>query len=227
MFADKFIGEYMDKCIGKTASNKPAKSTVDVQKGKNGGKRDSDEKQFTSENYKNDQTIEREYPMIGEQYIRDSMRLGIALQLKLEGYETVAFNRVVEGERGRFIVDVFAEDCFGNQVAVFCVLTANEANEGRLNDLAITVVDALGDDCFIAIAFHLRLINFVKNAIGIANWIYLVDHHGRVWRHDPNMPYRSAELAWEPSEKPSGKMVLQPEGRTSSSTATKQDFYVI
>lgn len=216
----------MDKYIGKIGFNKPAKFTVDVQ-GAKSGNRDSDEEQFTSENYKNDQTIERDGPMIREQCIRDSMKLGIALQLKLEGYETVAFNRVAEGERGRFVVDVFAEDCFGNQVAVFCVLIASEADEGRLNDLAITVVDALGDDCSIAIAFHLRLINFVKNAIGIANWIYLVDHHGRIWRHDPNIPYRSAELAWKPSEKPSGKMVLQPEGRTYSSTATKQDFYVI
>jgi hypothetical protein len=154
------------------------------------------------------------------------MKLAVALQLKIEGYETLVFNKIVKAGSRSVAVDVFAEDCLGSRVAVYCVFRADEAEEGHLNDVACAILDGFGEDCLIAIAFPLRLIDLVRNAIGIANWIYLVDYYGRIWRHDPNIPYRSTSLAWKPAEKLDGKMILQPEGQTSSRAATRQDFYV-
>gem|GEM_PF-7000177 len=107
-FYRQIIGEYMDKYIGKKSFDKPVKSAVDIREGVKSANCDSGEERFTAENYKNNQ-MAGDGSVVREQYIRDSMKLGIALQLKLEGYETVAFNRVVEGERGSFVLDVFAE----------------------------------------------------------------------------------------------------------------------
>jgi len=124
--------------------------------------------------------------------IREAVKLAVALQLKCDGYETVSFNRVVEGER--FVVDVYAEDSLGSPVAVCCVFSADEACEERLNDLAFTVVEALGDN------------------------------EGRVRCHDPNVPYRSTGLALLPPEKPGEEAVLQPEEHASSKTTARRDF---
>ena len=106
--------------------------------------------------------------------IREAVKLAVALQLKCDGYEAVSFNRVVEDERGRFVVDVYAEDSLGSPVAVCCVFSADEACEERLNDLAFTVVEALGDD------------------------------EGRVRRHDTNVPYCSLRNTHRPRQRRGG-----------------------
>lgn len=122
-------------------------------------------------------------------HANETMKLAIGLQLRVDGYETVVFNKDVKAGSKSVVVDVFAEDCLGNMIAVYCVTRADKAEEKHLNDVACAILDGLGEECLIAFAYPLRFIKLVKNAIGLANRIYLVDNYGRIWCHDPSTPH--------------------------------------
>lgn len=159
------------------------------------------------------------------QCIKESARLAIALQLKIEGFEIVVFNRAVEAGENSIIVDVFAEDCLGSRMAVYCISSAKEAEEGYLNDVACSILDEFGEDCLIAFAYPLRLIRFVGNAIGLANRIYLIDDEGRVWLHEPLRLYADAKFAWRPIEMTEKEVRLDE--RNLSKNLVERDFYVV
>lgn len=148
-------------------------------------------------------------------HISEGMKLAVALQLRVEGYEHVVFNNVVKVWGKSVVVDVFAEDCLGSMVAVYCVNRADEAEEGHLNDVALTILEGLGEECLIAFAYPLRLVGLVRSAIGLANRIYMIDDEGRVWRHDPGRPHDSIRPWWMPKGE-FGKEATRLENRNPS-----------
>jgi len=161
-----------------------------------------------------------------DQHIREAVKLAVALQLRSEGYETVTFNRIVK-DRGRSIViDIFAEDCLGSQVAVYCVFSAHEAKEENLNDVALAIVDEFGEECLIAFAFPLRLIGLVGNAIGLAHRIYVVDKACRVWCHDPDGSFANSKLTWKPIDELEQEAVEWWKANASSKDIARRDFYI-
>jgi len=159
------------------------------------------------------------------QQISEGMKLAVALQLKVEGYESVVFNKVVKVGGKSVVIDVFAEDCLGSMVAVYCVNRTDKAEEGHLNDVACTILDGLGEECLIAFAYPLRLVGLVRNAIGLANRIYMVDDEGRVWRHDPGRPHDSIRPWWMQKGE-FGKEAARLDNRNPSMDTTRHDFYV-
>jgi hypothetical protein len=116
----------------------------------------------------------------------ETLKLAVALELCLDGYDNVTFNKVIECGSGRVCVHVFAEDAIGSKVAVYCVGRIEEAMGDNLANVVYTITESIGDDCQVAIAIPIDLMNIVDKIADVIYRIYLIDSAGRVWIHDPS-----------------------------------------
>lgn len=156
-----------------------------------------------------------------------TLKLAVALQLKIEGYETVVFNKDIKTGSKSVVLDVFGEDYVGSTIAVYCVTKAKKAEERHLNDVACAILDGLGEDCLIAFAYPLKLISLVRNAIGLANRIYLIDGEGRVWCHylgTPQYYTRPTRITMDELEMGATAQLVN---RNTSRDTVSHDFYVV
>ena len=125
------------------------------------------------------------------------MKLSVALDLCLEGYDSVMFTRCIKAGRKHVRVHVFAEDTLGSRVAVYCIHRPEQAGRNHLQDVVYTIVDGLGDDCQIAIAIPINLMDVVNGVAEHVYRIYMVDENGRVWVHDPSRHFSVNRLGGE------------------------------
>ncbi len=116
----------------------------------------------------------------------EAMKLAVALDLCLEGYDEVTFNKRFSGGDVDVCVHVFAEDAVGSKVAVYCVGGAELSKRDKLADVVYQIADCVGEECQIAIAIPLRLLNLVDEVKDVVYRIYMVDEGGRLWVHDPS-----------------------------------------
>lgn len=127
----------------------------------------------------------------------ETMKLAVAFELYLEGYDTIVFNRTVKKGNNRVRIHVFAKDTVGSRVAVYCIHRPEQAGRNHLQDVVYTIVDGLGDDCQIAIAVPINLMDVVNEAAEHVYRIYMVDENGRVWIHDPSRHFSINRLSEE------------------------------
>jgi len=116
----------------------------------------------------------------------ETMKLAVALELCLDGYDNVTFNKVIECGSERVCVHVLAEDTLGSKVAVYCVGRIEQAMRDNLANVVYTIAESIGEDCQIAIAIPIDLMNIVDEIADVVYRIYLIDSAGRVWIHDPS-----------------------------------------
>jgi hypothetical protein len=116
----------------------------------------------------------------------ETMKLAVALELCLDGYDNVTFNKVVEYGSERVYIHVFAEDTLGSKVAVYCVGRIEQAMRDNLANVVYAIAESVGEDCQIAIAIPFNLMNMVDEIADVVYRIYLIDSAGRVWVHDPS-----------------------------------------
>jgi hypothetical protein len=122
----------------------------------------------------------------GSSSLMEVTKLSVALDLYLDGYDEITFNRWF-GEGGEQVcVHVFAEDSGGSKVAVYCVSRAEMAKRDKLASVVHRIMECIGDDCQIAVAIPLRLMSVVHEVKDTVYRIYMVDECGRVWIHDPS-----------------------------------------
>jgi len=133
----------------------------------------------------------------GKHITLETMKLSVALDLCLEGYDIVMFNRCIKTGRKHVRVHVFAEDTVGLRVAVYCIHRPEQAGRDHLQDVVYTIVDGLGDDCQIAIAIPINLMDVVNGVAEHVYRIYMVDENGRVWVHDPSRHFSINRLGGE------------------------------
>ena len=119
----------------------------------------------------------------------ETLKLAVAFELYLEGYDTVVFNRTVKSGDNRVRVHVFARDTLGSCVAVYCIHRPEQAGQEHLQSVVCTIVDGVGDDCRIAIAIPINLMYVVNEVAEHVYRIYMVDENGRVWIHDPSRQF--------------------------------------
>jgi hypothetical protein len=127
----------------------------------------------------------------------ETLKLAVAFELYLEGYDTVVFNRTVKSGDNRVRVHVFARDTLGSCVAVYCIHRPEQAGQEHLQSVVCTIVDGVGDDCQIAIAIPINLMAAVSEIAEHVYRIYMVDEDGRVWLHDPSRHFSTNRLGGE------------------------------
>jgi hypothetical protein len=134
-------------------------------------------------------SVDGRFKDAGKHITLETMKLSVALDLCLEGYDSVMFNRCIKAGRKHVRVHVFAEDTVGSRVAVYCIRRPEQAGRNHLHDMVCTIVDGLGDDCQIAIAIPINLMYVVNEVAEHVYRIYMVDENGRVWIHDPSRQF--------------------------------------
>jgi hypothetical protein len=125
------------------------------------------------------------------------MKLSVALNLCLEGYDEVTFNKRFGTGSRQVCVHVFAEDTVGSKVAVYCISRTELAKRDSLVDVVYRIADYVDGDCQIAVAIPLRLLNMVHEIKDVVYRIYMVDEDGRVWVHDPSRHFGVSRLRAE------------------------------
>ena len=142
-------------------------------------------------------SVDGRFKDAGKHITLETMKLSVALDLCLEGYDSVMFNRCIKAGRKHVRVHVFAEDTVGSRVAVYCIRRPEQAGRNHLHDMVCTIVDGLGDDCQIAIAIPINLMAAVSEIAEHVYRIYMVDEDGRVWLHDPSRHFSTNRLGGE------------------------------
>lgn len=124
----------------------------------------------------------------------ETLKLAVAVQLSSEGYERIVFNKIIKARNEHVRIHILAEDILGDRVAVKCILMPEQATEERLNEFTCNIMDAFGENCTIALAIPMELINVVDKARYYAHKIYMIDYEGHVWTTDTRR-----KVATEPS----------------------------
>jgi hypothetical protein len=113
----------------------------------------------------------------------DTLKLSVALELKLEGYTHIAFDKVIDINSTKARVHVLAEDELGLSLAVICINRPGNLDPNALLDLVSVLQRKLGEDCEVAVAIPLTLLNKAADIYGLTPRIFLVDDRLRVWIH--------------------------------------------
>jgi hypothetical protein len=111
------------------------------------------------------------------------LKLSVALELKLEGYDHITFDKVIDINSTKAWVHVLAEDELGLSLAVICINRPGNLDPNALLDLVSAVQRKLGEDCEVAVAIPLTLLNKAADIYGLTPRIFLVDDKLRVWIH--------------------------------------------
>jgi|GEM_PF-2698208 len=113
----------------------------------------------------------------------NELKLAIALELKLEGYTYITFDKVVDIDYAKARVHVLAEDELGLSLAVICINRSENLDPNTLLDLVSDVQRKLGEDCEVAIAIPLALLDKAADVFGFTPRMFMVDNKFRVWVH--------------------------------------------
>lgn len=105
-----------------------------------------------------------------------------ALGLKVEGYEHVAFDSVIDADGKRIRVHVFANDAISSCAAVFCMHKAEEVESGQL----AKDVDSIGNhlNCILAVAIPTPLMDLTYKIANLVSGTYPVDVMTTAWVHN-------------------------------------------
>ena len=114
----------------------------------------------------------------------ETLKLATALELWLDGYDNIAFNKMIGRGNKRVCIHVYAEDTMGSKVAICCVGRSEQAKRDNLADVVYMITESIGEDCQIAITIPINLMDMVDEIADVVYRIYMIDSAGRVWIHD-------------------------------------------
>jgi len=112
---------------------------------------------------------------------KSAIKLAVALQLRSEGYDEIAFDKPIDTCVGRVYIHVLAEDPLELKVAVYCINKVEEINPNRLLDIVTAIQQIIGDDGDVAIAMPINLLSKAGQIFGMTPRVFLVDYEMRVW----------------------------------------------
>jgi len=153
-----------------------------------------------------------------------ALKLAVALSLKLDGYDIVEFDKLIEFGGQKIRIGIFAEDFIGCRIAVWCISRASDLKSNRMALALDLMGKALGEDCTVAVAIPISLINYVDELIGLTYRIYRVDETGKVWLHDAGRPCISDGSTWKFADE-TGEEESEPLERHSSGSP-RCSFYI-
>ncbi|MDW8024235.1 MAG: hypothetical protein RMJ15_11000 [Nitrososphaerota archaeon] len=129
----------------------------------------------------------------------NQLKLCIAMELKSEGFSTVVFDKLLEVYDRRIKVHVYGEDELGLRIAVYCVNRPCHVKPNEILDIVNLIRSGI-EDCDVALAFPLVMLDRAKVLIGLTSKVYMIDDDGKVWVHhlwnimheDPILPALSS-----------------------------------
>ncbi|MGQ9691457.1 MAG: hypothetical protein ACUVQY_09405 [Thermoproteota archaeon] len=150
-----------------------------------------------------------------------SIKLALAVELRLEGYTRIEFDRVVVENGLRVPVHVLAEDEIGNRLAIYCIHNPEGLRPEEVLEAVATIQRQIGQDGEVVIAIPISLLDVAGDIFGLAPRIFAVDNELRVWSHacvggvttlikhslPLSMPDESDEDALEPDVRTAGRNI--------------------
>jgi len=127
------------------------------------------------------------------------LKLAVALELSVEGYDTIVFDRIISAHGRKMKVHVYCEDEIGTRVAVLCLNKSEELKPSEVFE-AIEFIESHIEDCRVALALPIALLPRAGDIIGLTGRVYLVDFEGRVWVHDHHRRPRTEILVLPANE---------------------------
>ncbi|MEM1542973.1 MAG: hypothetical protein QXV82_10120 [Ignisphaera sp.] len=118
----------------------------------------------------------------------NQIKLAVATELRLEGYSTIIFDKIIEGCGRKVRIHVYCEDDLGMGEAVYCVNETHGMNLEEVSDVIKLIKAGLAKDevdCTVSLAFPLSLLRKASALIRLVPKVYMVDEDGRVWVHYP------------------------------------------
>lgn len=111
----------------------------------------------------------------------DAIKLAVALELKLNGYTYITFDKTINMYGKKAKIHVTAEDELGVRYAVICINNPAKLDPDELIDMIRAIQPEVGDGGEVAIAIPIDLIDEAKDVFGLTRRMFLVDYELRVW----------------------------------------------
>lgn len=155
----------------------------------------------------------------------DQIKLGVAFELKCEGYDYIVFDRIVECNGRRIRVHVYCEDEFGSRLAVYCINKVAHMDPGAVFTIINSIRESI-DDCEVALAFPVNMLRRASQIIGLAAKVFAVDEDDRVWIHYPFEDTRLTKVLREAFEEVGGDEDDKSISIIGSQTTRLRPFYI-
>jgi len=162
----------------------------------------------------------------------NQLKLSVAMELRLEGYGSIVFDKMVEvcGRRAR--IHVYYEDDVHVGEAVYCINNPRRVNPKEVFEVLEIIRTWLARnsiDCVVSLAFPLSLLPKVKALIGLTPKVYMVDEEGRVWIHHPWGNVRRTEISMDDPiiEEDEEYMENSDQFSAMNTQMRKQPYYVV
>lgn len=111
----------------------------------------------------------------------DDIKLAVALDLKLNGYVHIKFDKpiLVHGRKEK--IHIHAEDDLGISYAVICISSPAKLDPNSLIDVLSAIQAEIGEEGEAAITIPIHLLDKAKDLFGLTRQMFLVDYELRVW----------------------------------------------
>ncbi|MGB9841405.1 MAG: hypothetical protein ACPLKZ_01640 [Candidatus Bathyarchaeales archaeon] len=111
----------------------------------------------------------------------DDIKLAVALDLKLNGYVHITFDRpiLVHGRKEK--IHIHAEDDLGISYAVICISSPAKLDPNSIIDAVSAIQAEIGVEGEVAVAIPISLLDKAKDLFGLTRQMFMVDGELRVW----------------------------------------------
>ncbi len=109
------------------------------------------------------------------------LKLAVALDLKLNGYVHITFDKpiLIHGRKEK--IHIHAEDDLGISYAVICISSPAKLDPNSIIDALSAIQAEIGEEGEVALAIPISLLDKVKDLFGLTRQMFLVDYELHVW----------------------------------------------
>ncbi|MEM3955289.1 MAG: hypothetical protein QW424_00865 [Candidatus Bathyarchaeia archaeon] len=108
----------------------------------------------------------------------ETLRLAVTLVLRLSGYTSVEFDKIISVRERKILVPVYAEDGGKNRIAVWCITKASGHELEVLSEVSKLLRRI---NCPVAVAIPIGLAGSLNRLLRVTSHIFMLDGEGCLW----------------------------------------------